>query len=101
MTTGGIRGTHADSCVACLTGTDTALGFVGEAEWAIAGLQRLGLPPDQAASTVSYGTGCEPGNVPDGRFQLVVRVCGSCAGAAGFPVGLAAVGENIPAIRQR
>jgi hypothetical protein len=31
----------------------------------------------------------------------VDSACGSCAGAAGFPVGLAAAGENIPAIRQR
>ena len=37
----GLDGTHRDSCVVCLQGTDTGLSFTGPAEWAIAGLNHV------------------------------------------------------------
>ena len=101
MSTGGIHGTDAESCVVCLRGTDTALAFVGEAEWAVAGLQHLGVPDYQAGATVSYGLGCGPGEVPDGEVTVMFRVCRECADKAGFPVALVTAAADIPAIRQK
>jgi hypothetical protein len=75
----GLDGTYRDSCVACLRGTDTAVAFEGEAEWAAVGISRLGLTLDEAALVISQATGCDEGMCPPGQFQIVVRVCRSCA----------------------
>lgn len=76
----------------CLSGTDTGLAFVGEAEWAIAGMMRLGIPQEQASVMLSDATGCDPGKVPDGTITVPLRVCEGCAGEADLEVGLIATG---------
>ena len=94
----GLDGTYRDSCVGCFHGTDTALGFRGEAEWVIAGLMRF-MPQSHAEALVSMSTGCDPGKVPAGEITLVFRVCKDCASKGEgepFPVGLL-VGDD-PAI---
>lgn len=83
-----LQGDYEDSCAVCLRGTDTGLAFTGEAEWAIAGLYRLGIPQDQGAAMVEMFTGCEPGRVPSGEITVAVRVCRACASKANMPVGL-------------
>lgn len=83
------------SCIACLNGTDTALGFRGDLEWAAAGLTALGVPEDQAVATV------ENTELPvdeAGRVEAVFQVCASCAAKAGMPVGLVYGGAKIPTI---
>jgi hypothetical protein len=93
----GIVGDYRDSCAVCLKGSDTGVAFVGDAEWAIAGLQHLGVE-DEATSIVSRLSGAPPGMVPDGEITVLVRVCESCARSVGFPVGVIALG--VPAMRQ-
>jgi hypothetical protein len=83
-----------------MKGTDTGLAFKGEAEWAIAGLLRLGVPEDEASATVSLGTDSDPGKVPPGVITVAFRVCKSCADQAGMPVGLMAFGQ-LPTIAHR
>lgn len=79
----GMDGTFRDSCVVCLRGTDTAIGFgPAEAEWALAGLQLLGVPEDQAEAIVSAFTGCDPGTVSSEDVTISVRVCRSCMAAS-------------------
>lgn len=102
----GLDGTYTGSCVVCLNGCDTALAFVGEAEWSVAGLTVLGIPSDQAQTMVIeqlatvYGI-TEPDTVPDGDVTVAVSVCESCRdrSGAGFPLGLTSTGD-IPAISQ-
>jgi hypothetical protein len=53
----GLQGNFHGTCVACLTPTDTALGFEGEAEFVIAGISVLGVPMDQAQVMVEEGEG--------------------------------------------
>lgn len=98
----GLQGNYRESCLICLTGTDTGLAFVGEAEWAIAGLNVLGVPMDQAPAVFDAMTGCVPGTVPDGEMTVVVTVCASCVqrSSASFEVGLLACG-TIPHYRPR
>jgi hypothetical protein len=83
-----------------MKGTDTGLAFKGEAEWAVVGLMRLGVPQDEAERTVSIGTGSDPGKVPPGVITVAFRVCKSCADKAGMPVGLMAFGQ-LPTSAQR
>jgi hypothetical protein len=80
------------SCVVCLRGDVTTMIVLrGQAEWAIAGLMRLGIPRDQAMGTVEKFAetelGCRPGKVPDGTFDYAARVCRECAEKAGCRVG--------------
>lgn len=91
----GLDGTYRGSCVVCLRGTDTGLAFVGEGEWAIAGLMRLGIPRGEASIMVSAATGCDPGKVPIEEVMLPVRVCRQCAAASGtgVTVGVLSSGE--------
>jgi hypothetical protein len=59
----GLDGTYGQSCVVCLRGTDTGLGFgPGAAEWAVAGLLLLGLSEDEAGALISSATGSAPGD---------------------------------------
>ena len=96
-----LQGDYHGSCVVCLQGTDTGIAFVGPAEWAVAGLMTLGIPEDQAFDTISFGTGCDRGMIPEGEQTIPVRVCQSCVDKCGvrFPLGLIATG--IPAISPR
>ncbi|MGV0607364.1 hypothetical protein [Mycolicibacterium sp. XJ1904] len=72
------------SCVACGQGTDTAVAVRGEGEWHVAFLLQLGVPDDHASATVSVGTGCAPGQVPEGVYTTHVRVCTECFAKAPF-----------------
>lgn len=65
-------------CVSCFQPTDTGMATVGEAEWHVAFLTRLGIPIDQAEATLREGTGAAPGMVMDGRYPVSWRVCRSC-----------------------
>lgn len=106
----GLNGDYRGTCVVCLRGTDTALAFVGEAEWAIAGLKVLGLPKKEAHSTleaflVEFQPGHIPGMVPPGVITIPVQVCQRCAGkvktAQGpFPVGLLVDEGELPCVVQ-
>jgi hypothetical protein len=98
---GGIHETHAGACIGCLRGTDTALAFTGEAEWAAAGLIRLGVPAPEVMATISHYLDVEPGMVPDGRFTVFFKVCKRCADRAGFSVGLVMAGGDVPNVVQR
>jgi hypothetical protein len=87
-----------ESCIVCFRGdTTTAIGFRGEAEWCIAGLLRLGVPPDQAEATflpfAKHELGCDPGTVPDGQIDYAVRLCRACANRVGAHVGDVRDGE--------
>lgn len=95
----GLDGTYRDSCVVCMRGTDTGLAFIGEAEWAVAGLTLLGVPENLALSILSAATGCDPGMVPEGEITIEVRVCKGHADAVGLPVGLVAGG--VPGVRPK
>lgn len=101
----GLDGTYNGSCIVCLTGCDTGLAFVGEAEWAVAGVRALGVPADQAQTMVvdkltrEYGI-AEPDVVPDGVVMVGVSVCQPCVdkSGCGFPLGLTSTGQ-VPGIR--
>ena len=101
----GLDGTYGGSCVVCLNGCDTGLAFVGEAEWAMAGILALGVPADQAQTMVvdklalEYGI-AEPGVVPGGDVTVGVSVCQPCVdkSGCGFPLGLTGTGQ-VPGIR--
>lgn len=91
-----LRGTHDGPCVVCLRGTDTGIAFAGEAEWAVAGIIRLGIPPGQAAAMVSHATGCEPGMVRAGSLNIGVRVCRGCADASGTGITVGLIPDEMP-----
>lgn len=99
-----LQGNYQGSCVVCLHGTDTALAFVGEAEWLVAGLDVLGIPDDEADIMVAEffeGKGADPGKVLDGEHKMAVQVCAGCVAKAkpNFPApGIPAFG--VPDIRQ-
>ena len=86
----GLDGTYRDTCVVCLRGTDTGLAFYGIAEWALAGMQILGLPDWEAEGLLAEATGLPVGTVPAGEILIALRVCTACvtATAPGLTVGL-------------
>lgn len=76
----------AGLCIACITPTDTVLGFRGEGEWVIAAAAKVtGDSLDVAHETYRQATGAAPGCVIDGINEVVFRVCQSCATKAGLP----------------
>jgi hypothetical protein len=87
-----------------MRGTDTALGFRGEAEWIIAGLKMLGIESEEEAyATFRRATDSEPGMVPDGILEVINRVCTSCVEQAepNFPApALLIAGADIPCVEQ-
>lgn len=101
----GLDGTYRDTCIACLGATDTALGVRGEREWHAAFLHVLGVPIDQAFTTLKVALADAAGGPVDdrGRFEALYRVCRSCAAAANGrlpePV-LVVPGAEVPAITQ-
>lgn len=95
----GIDGTYRETCVICLTGTDTGLALSGEAEWVAAALNVMGMPMNEAAVLLSNETGCDPGCVPLGNITLTFRVCRACATKAGLKVSLVS-GETLLAYSQ-
>lgn len=72
-------------CVVCDQPTDTALAFIGTAEWCVAWLEMLGVPGDEAyprafkAWVEALGPGLQFGDAPDGVVQMGVQLCTSCA----------------------
>ena len=98
----GLHGDYTGSCVVCLNGTETAVAFEGEAEWVIAGFTVLGVMSDQSRATLAESAPerWQDGKVPAGRVTEAVRVCGDCAGRAGFPVGLIDAGVSLPGVVQ-
>lgn len=95
----GIDGSFRDACVVCRQGTDTALGFDGEVEWAMSGLDSLGVPEDRAEAMVLELLGATASAVPAGRLSFLYRVCQACADKAGLKVGLV-VGGPVPHYHQ-
>jgi hypothetical protein len=90
-------------CIACFKATDTALGTEGEAEWHTAFLTLLGLEMQEAEDMVSVGTGNPLGKFPNGRFEVIHRVCADCAAKTklNFPKPTLSVpGMEIPCARQ-
>lgn len=73
---------QAGSCIVCLHGTDTALGFVGSIEWVCAGLMNLGVPDAEAVATVENSPIPVDGS---GRFHAVYRVCSACVSETNLP----------------
>lgn len=104
----GLDGTYEGTCIACLTPTDTALAFRGEAKWFIAGLYALGIPEDQAFATAHViWSESDPmlrkGQVPGGIVTEAIRVCRKCVRSAGpsFPDPVLAIADaEIPVISQ-
>jgi hypothetical protein len=97
----GLGGDYEGSCVNCMKGTDTALGFEGEAEWLMAGLAALGVPKDQALVMVSQHFKVPPGLVPDGTFRMVVKVCPACVEQSPFPTPVLVLpGAVVPFVKQ-
>lgn len=92
----GLDGTYGETCIACLRPTDTALGVLGDPEWHVAFLVSIGLPSREAIKTI------ESGEMPDGRFHRMYRVCGKCAARIpSFPKpALIIVGDPVPTIGQ-
>lgn len=89
-------------CVVCGQGTDTALGFQGDANWVAAGLVVLGVPTEEAMDAVEdYWGG--PDAVPPGEFVQAVQVCAECVAKcpADFPApGVLMHGvQTVPVIR--
>ena len=93
----GLDGTYTGTCVACLRGTDTALAFRGPAEWAAAGLVRLGLPMAEAIATIE----AFPGMVEADGATRMFRVCERCAHKAGMTVAVLHEGAAIPVYAPR
>lgn len=98
----GLDGTYVGSCTICLRGTDTALGFRGDAEFVIAGLVTLGIDSmEEADATLRSLTGCDDGMVPTGVLSQVVRVCAECVDKcpAAFPAPVPLMmGAEVPCI---
>lgn len=81
-----------ESCVVCYRGdTTTTYAVRGEAEFLVASLTRAGLPEDEATGLVELVAhdhyGCDPGKVPVGDMEILVRLCPDCAATSGFKVG--------------
>lgn len=92
---------HNGPCVVCMTPTDTALGFIGEEDWCVAGLAVLGLPTDVAIATYQL----ERPDRPDasGRYTVYYRVCVECVRKCPgkFPdPGITINGVSLPGIMQ-
>lgn len=83
-----IHGNYHGACVACMTGTDTGLAFIGNAEFAAAGLIALGIPQDQVPLILAAAIGSTDGRLPEGDLPVVVRACASCARTSELEVGL-------------
>ena len=101
----GLQGDRTATCIACIRPTDTALAFAGPAEWILAGLHTLGVPPEQAYLTMlgiwrdTCGTG--DGMVPDGWLTQMFRICRDCVRRcpAAFPDPVLAIpGAVFPVI---
>jgi hypothetical protein len=98
------RVTHTkadDSCIVCGRSTDTGLGFVGETEWVVAGLVKLGVSEERAFTLVSQMMGNPPWMVPDGEVSLAFRVCADCAGKVDLVVGPLSSTDSFPGYRQK
>jgi hypothetical protein len=92
----GLNGTFTGSCIACMTGTDTGVAFIGDTYFQAAGLVALGVPIEEASATISEFPA--PFDQP-----MQVRVCQDCADRSkirGLRVGLLAHGQDIPCFRQ-
>jgi hypothetical protein len=77
------------SRIVCGQGTDTGFSSTGDAEWHMVTLiMKLGLREGEVSTLISISTGDEPGTVPDGRFVLSYKLCGTCAEERGVPVAL-------------
>lgn len=88
LPTPGLDGSYRDTCVVCLRGTDSGVVFYGEPEWAVAGLDVLGVPEDQAPTIVVNSIGDPVNNtVPDGVVAFPVKVCAECAEASPWTPG--------------
>ena len=72
----GLDGTFSGTCIVCLRATDTGLGFRGDVTWQAASLIVLGLPRDEAVATVNEH---EHELGPDGRYEVIHRLCTDCA----------------------
>lgn len=86
------------SCIACLTGTDTALGFRGDIDWVAGGLVALGVPTEQAIATV------ENSDIPVnlyGQFEAIFQVCTNCCTKSSLPAPvLIHSGVSVPTLEQ-
>lgn len=89
---------NRSSCIVCLTGTDTVLGFRGDINWVAGGLAALGVPVEQAIATV------ENTDIPVdqfGQMEAVFQVCAECSGKANMPKpALVYGGASIPTLEQ-
>lgn len=90
---------HEGSCIVCLTGTDTGLGFRGCSDWVKGGLAVLGVPVDQATATID-SMDLPPDEL--GRAEATFRVCASCSAKAGMPDPvLLLAGASVLTLEQR
>lgn len=101
----GLDGSYSGSCIICLQGTDTGVGFRGEAEWIAAAIVRLGVNDAKiAGAMVSLATGCKPGEVPDGITTGAVTICEDCFEQSifgGRDVKPGVIRLGVPVIEQR
>jgi hypothetical protein len=100
-----LQGNHRGSCLVCRRGTDSGMGFHGPAEWALAGMQRLGVPSDEAQTVLANAlndplpdptTHFAPGRVPRGVFTTQLRVCAACAESSGSRFTVAPIALGVP-----
>ncbi len=80
---------------------DTGLGFVGEAEWVVAGLIKLGVCEERALTLVPQMMGNPPRTMPDGEVSLAFRVCADCAGKVDLVVGPLSSTDSFPGYQQK
>jgi len=76
----------AGLCLACLTPTDTVLGFRGDAEFHVAAVMHITKESmDDALATYRNATGADPDKVIDGVHDVAFRLCEKCASRAKLP----------------
>ena len=101
-----LQGNYEDTCVACYKGTDTGIALAGPIEELVAGLARLGVPPEFAFGGIREWVmsmiGKKAHLTEDGHLVLPIQVCSGCAERGGFKATLALPGQPVPVYtRQR
>jgi hypothetical protein len=85
-----------EPCVVCFRGdTDTALALIGDPEFYLLMLVKLGLQPDEAINTLKVVQ--DEGGLD--HDHLLIRVCHRCATVAELEVATVVEGRPVPTYR--
>lgn len=85
LSSGAGKRSTSGTCVVCMTRTDTAVAFIGEPLWSIAGMIGLGIPKDQAIALVKMVPPFRTNEGPYGDEIRIFRVCGDCTDRVDLP----------------